>query len=259
MQAPDMLQLASDVGFDSIGVRLATTGPSDPDSLLANAALQRETVTRMRATGVPIFDVEVVRIGPGFEAGQYRRFLDVAAIFGAAAVLVIAEDRDERRLMDGFGELCELAAPHRIDIQLEFMPWTAVPDARTAQKIISSVGKSNAKILVDTLHVARSSTTLDDLSAIPPGMIRSVQICDGKKLGSMSADAMMKSARYERLLPGEGDVDIQGMLLRLPANIPIGVEVPNSARLAEVGPASWTKQALAASRRVVGRARSAKD
>jgi hypothetical protein len=67
---------------------------------------------------------------------------------------------------------------------------------------------------------------------------------------------MMQSARYERLLPGEGDVDIQGILSRLPTNVPIGVEVPNGTRLAGLGPASWAEQALAASKRVVDRARS---
>lgn len=256
MQAPDMVQLARSVGFESIGARLTTTGPNEPNALLGNVALLKETISRMRATGIEVFDVEVVRIGADFEVRQYKRFMEVAAMLGAAAVLVIADDGDELRLTDRLGGLCELAAPYRLDIQLEFMPWTAVPDARTAHTVVKGVGLSNAKILVDTLHVARSKTTLDDLSAIPPSMIRSVQICDGKNLGNVTPEAMMQSARYERLLPGEGDVDIQGILSRLPTNVPIGVEVPNGTRLAGLGPASWAEQALAASKRVVDRARS---
>lgn len=209
----------------------------------------------MKATGVEIFDIEVIKIEPAFEAKECKRLLEVAAMLGAATILVIGDDPDELRLTDRLGELCDLAAPYRLDVQLEFMPWTAVPNARAALRIVSGVGKSNAKILVDTLHVARSDTTLDDLSAIPPDMMRLVQICDGENRGSMSPEAMLEAALYERLLPGEGDIDIAGILARLPAGLRIGVEVPNRKRLAELGALAWTEGTFAASKRVVERVR----
>lgn len=253
MQAPEMIQLARDVGFETIGARLTSTAPNEPSALLEDASLQRATISCIKATGVGILDVEVLRIDPDFEVKEHKRLFEVAAMLGAAVVLAIGDDPDELRLRDRFGELCELAAPYHLDVQLEFMPWTAVPDARTALRIVSSIGKSNAKILVDTLHVARSQTTLDDLSAIPADMIKSVQICDGNNCGVMSPEAMMQSARYGRLLPGEGDVDIPGILSRLPNGLRIGVEVPNSIRLAELGPKSWAERALVASKLVVER------
>ena len=253
MQAPEMLQLARAVGFDSIGARLIPVSPHETAPLLEDAALQRETISCMKATGVEIFDIEAIRLAPDFNAKNCKRLLEVAAMLGAAAVLAIGLDRDERRLTDGFAELCDLAAPYRLDIQLEFMPWTTVPNARTALRIVGGVGKPNGKILVDTLHVARSDTTLDDLSAIPADMMRSVQICDGENRGPMSPEAMMEAALHERLPPGEGYIDIAAILSRLPSGLRIGVEVPNRQRLAEFGAQSWTERALAASKLVVDR------
>lgn len=254
MQAPQMLELAREVGYGSIGVRLSPPGPGESTQLLDSPALQRETVSRIKTTGIQIFDIEVIRIGAEFEVKDQRKFLDVAAMLGASVVLVIGGDSDAPRLTERFAALCEMAASYGLDLQLEFMPWTAVRNARDAARIVNSAGCPNGKVLVDVLHVARSDTSLDDLSAIPPHRMISAQVCDGRHSGVMSPQASM-AARFQRLLPGEGDVDIAGIVSRLPGDLRIGVEVPNAARMAAVGPAAWAKQALIASQLVIDQIR----
>lgn len=256
LQAPAMIDLARAIGFDSVGVRLSPPAPDADASLLHDAGLQRETVSRMNATGVAIFDVEVLKIGPLFDPSDHARFIEISSMLGASVILVIADDRDESRLTDRFGELCDLAAPYRLDVQLEFMPCTSVPDARSALRIVGNAARSNGKILIDTLHVARSGTTLDDLSAIPASMLRSVQICDAPLRPSMRPEEIWQAALTARLPPGEGDIDIAGILSRLPNDLRIGVEVPNSERIATMGAAEWARKSFTASKLAVEQARN---
>ena len=60
-----------------------------------------------------------------------------------------------------------------------------------------------AGILPDPLHVARSHTTLDDLRAIPRGLLHYAQICDGEPGLDFTTEQLVHTARCERLLPGE--------------------------------------------------------
>ena len=47
----------------------------------------------------------------------------------------------------------------------------------------------------------------------------------------------MTEARTQRLLPGDGGLDIQALLDVLPADIPIGVEIPLTAQYPHMTPA----------------------
>ena len=39
---------------------------------------------------------------------------------------------------------------------------------------------------------------------------------------------LIHTAREDRLMPGEGDLDLRAILRHLPAQLPIAVEIPNS-------------------------------
>jgi len=54
--------------------------------------------------------------------------------------------------------------------------------------------------------------------------------------------------RFERLLPGEGGIDLVNLFAALPETLPIGVEIPNVARVAIVGYEAWATQALSAAK-----------
>jgi sugar phosphate isomerase/epimerase len=134
------------------------------------------------------------------------------------------------------------------------MPWTAVRHARDALEVVNRAGRpSNAGILVDALHVARSDTTLADLAALPRDLLHYAQICDAPLANAqgsttLSVDDMIHTARCERLLPGEGEIDLRSLFDALPADLPISVEVPHHVRARAVGDLAWSGQALAATR-----------
>ena len=128
---------------------------------------------------------------------------------------------------------------------LEFMPWTAVPDVRAALNVIALAGSpSNAGLLVDALHFGRSTTTLDDIRSIPRHLLHYAQICDAPAGLHFSTEELIHTARCARLLPGEGSIDLPSLFSALPDDLPISVEVVNFEREANFSPKEWAEQCL---------------
>src|SRR4051794_15643560 len=167
-----------------------------------------DTLARMRDTGVGVFDLEIVRLGAAFRASEFEPFFEVGARLGAKAMLVAGDDPDEGRLTASFAALCEASAPFGLTADLEFMPWTKVPDARTALRIVTGATQANGGVLVDALHYARSSTSLADIAAIPRHRLHYIQICDAPAEVPATTEGLIHTARCERLLPGEGGIDL---------------------------------------------------
>lgn len=253
------VQLAAQLGCAYVGLRLLPNAAGAPQQvLIGHDAVLRETQAAIRDTGVGVFDLEIVRIGADFDALHYRPLLDAGAALRAKAVLVAGDDPEPQRLAEGYARLCELMQPYGMTADLEFMPWTAVPDAQTALRVVRAAGSpANAGILVDALHVSRSNTTLDDLRAIPRPWLHYAQICDAptaQQVGrAFTVDEMIHTARCERLLPGEGGIDLAELFGALPADLPVSVEVPNEVRLAALGQETWARAAVAASRALLSR------
>ena len=117
-----------------------------------------ELVRRLGDSPVEVFDLEIIRLAADFDPTDYAPLLEAGAQLGAKAVLVGGDDRDRARLTDSYARLAELCANYGIVASLEFMPWTAVPDARAAIEIVSAADGPARSVLVDALHTDRSAT-----------------------------------------------------------------------------------------------------
>ncbi|RZS57940.1 sugar phosphate isomerase/epimerase family protein [Sphaerotilus mobilis] len=242
-----MIQLAADTGCSAVGIRLLPTAPGGiHHPLMHDAAGRREALAAMRDTGVRVLDLEVARIDTDFDVGRFEPFLACGAELGAAHVLVAGDDPDEARLSASFAAFCAAAARHGLSANLEFMPWTAVPSLGVAQRIVQTVDQPNAAVLVDALHFARSPSNLDDLAGWPRQRLNYAQICDGLVPGPSTVAGLIHDARCERLLPGEGGIDLVELFARLPADLPISIEVPSESRSAALGHKAWARLAIAA-------------
>jgi sugar phosphate isomerase/epimerase len=250
----DALVLAAKLGYRHTGVRIAPTLPGgDFSPLASDAAMLRETVGRIRDSGATVFDVEIARLGKDFSVAAFAPFLETCGALGARAILVAGDDPDEGRLTASFAAFCDAAANYGLTADLEFMPWTKVPNAKTALRIVGNAARPNGRILVDTLHAARSASTLADIAAIPRSMLSYAQLCDAPGEIPATQEGLIHTARCGRLLPGEGGIDLVGILSQLPADLPISLEIPNQERLPALGPEEWARQALAASKIVVAK------
>jgi sugar phosphate isomerase/epimerase len=250
---PQLLQLAAQAGVWGVGLRLLPTVPGALHYPLMQQPEQlRETLARMRDLGIVVFDLELIRIGPGFDAKQYLGVLEIGQRLGARVVNVIGDDTDPARLAASYAALCDEAAPFGLSCDIEPMPWSAVPDVATAHRVLTAVQRPNVGVLVDALHFGRSKSTLADVAALPRDWVHYGQICDGKLPGPSTREGLIHDARCERLLPGEGDIDLQGLFAQLPADVPVNIEVPNDQRAPAMGYEAWARAAVAATRAVLG-------
>lgn len=243
---PAAMQLAADLGYAYVGFRLLPNAPGAPQQVfLGHSEVLRETLAIQKDTGVGVFDLEIIRIGDNFDAKSYLPMLEAGAALKAKAVLVAGDDTNLPRLAEGYAKLCELVAQYGMTADIEFMPWTAVPNARAACALLTHAGSpANAGILVDALHFGRSQTTLEDIRAIPRQWLHYAQICDGVAGLNFSTEQMIHNARCERLLAGEGSIDVKGMFAALPQDLPVSVEVVHLERMKQHGDTEWARICL---------------
>jgi sugar phosphate isomerase/epimerase len=247
----EALLVAQKVGYYAIGVRLAALSEGgDFSPLCENPALLRETLARMKDTGVSVFDIEGVRLEEKFRIARYDRLLAVAAELRAKVISVISYDPDENRMTDSFSELCDAAA-YDFTVALEFIPYSTVPDSISALRLLRRAQRSNARIAIDFLHAHWSKMTHADLEAIPPGWLGYAQLCDAPAEKPATREGLIHIARHARLLPGDGAIDVGARIRELPAGLPISIEVPNVEQLATHGAEEWARRALSATRRAL--------
>ena len=90
-----------------------------------------------------------------------------------------------------------------------------------------------------------------DIMNIPRYHLHYVQICDASSEIPTTIEDLIRTARSERLLPGEGGIDLAGLFGKMPKDLPISIEIPNDKRAFSVGYEVWARQALSASRAVL--------
>ena len=124
------IAVAAQQGYAHVGLRLWPNAPGAPhQTLLGDSAALRETLAAQADTGVGVFDLEIVRIGAEFDPHTWDALFDAGAALNARAILVAGDDVLESRLTENYARLCEVMQPYGLSADLEFMPWTAVPDA----------------------------------------------------------------------------------------------------------------------------------
>ena len=253
---PEMIELAARCGYEKVGLRLLPATPGGIASrLMDDAPLMRDTLARLRATGVSVADLEVVAFRPETDVPSFTPFFEAGARLGAKHILVAAYDPDLARFSDRYRQFCEAAAGYGLTSDLEFMPWTSVPDLTTAMRVVAEVDHSAAGILVDALHFDRSQSSLADLRTVPAQRLHYWQLCDGPAERPATTEQLIHAAREERMLPGEGGIDLMGLTSAMPNDLTISIEVPTVELAKSVDAATRARRALAAGRAVVERVR----
>ncbi len=237
---------AAGAGYDFVGFRMLPAAPGGlAFPLMDDPARLRSVKSLLGELGLGVFDVEMIRIAETFDAATCEPFLACSAELGARAILIAGDDTDEARLTAHFVQLCEVAAPYGLSMDLEFMPQSEVKDVRAARRILEAAGQPNQGIIVDALHVSRSRSTLPDIAALPPQWLHYAQICDGPAAIPDTREALNFAARHERLLPGEGALDLVSLFDALPAELPVAAEVPNDRLSDGLTPLEWAKRCRA--------------
>ena len=225
---PELIDLAADAGFRSVGIRLCSPIAGGPEWPLRTGSPElRKTLARMHHRGVSVFDIEVLALTADTNVRDFVPALESAAALGAQRAGINVDDPDRSRAIDRFGTLCDLALPFGIALDLEFMIWRPVARLADALAIVRAANRPNGKILIDALHLDRSGGTPADVAALDAAgaWIGSVQLCDAPK-ERPAASGIIDEARSGRLAPGDGALPLHALLDALPPSVPLAAEVP---------------------------------
>lgn len=225
----EMVRTARRCGYSHVGLRPVPATPEENHvPILDHTANRRELKATLANEGIAVLDCEIVRLTDRIDWDLMAQVVEFSRDFGADRLLVADNDPDPVRSKESLARLAELSAESGVTACLEFMPWTCAPDLRSARELIHGI--DGAALLIDAFHLARSGGQPADL--LHDDRVSYLQLCD--IAGPIPpVDDILREARSNRLFPGEGEVDLAGLLGRYPG-LPISLEVP-ADRLREAG------------------------
>jgi sugar phosphate isomerase/epimerase len=138
----------------------------------------------------------------------------------AATEMVRPEAAAER-----FAALSDRAAAHGLLVAIEFLPWTGIPDPKTAWEICRLAGRANGGLLVDSWHYFHSGADAATLRTVPAEQIVAIQFDDAARIAP-AADMLYDT--LHRSMAGEGVFDLVGFIRLLDE---IGVRAPISVEI----------------------------
>ena len=240
----EQVSVAAQAGYSHAGLRLIPVAGQP----VIHAFDASEVERRLADTGVGVLDVEVFRLTPQTNIEDFESVMATAQRLGATELLVHGADPEEARLIDTFGRLCDLAARHGLSANLEPMPWVDVSNIAKAMRILERAARPNGGLLVDAIHFFRAGDSLQALAKVPRRFLRYVQLCDARPERPADMQEIIRQARSDRLFPGEGGLDLKGLLGALPAGIPISLEIPVAKK---IEPLERARRALAATNAIL--------
>lgn len=238
----DRVAAASAAGFAGIGLswgaytRLRGEGWSDT---ALRAVLDDAGLPLLETEGLIGFSSSGRSVPAGPLAG--RRYADpeaeqaafaMADAFGVRHVMVNGafDGALEPDAVDAFAGLCDRAAEHGLRIALEPVPCSTVPDLATAVDLVTTAGRANGGLCVDSWHLYRGGADEHSLAQVPADLVLVVQLDDGP-LQPVDPDYLLDTMHH-RQLPGEGELPLPaflGALARAGVRAPVSVEVLSDA------------------------------
>jgi len=177
----ERVEAAGAAGFDAISLfpqqflrarRKEKLSVSDMQSLLADNDIALDEVD-------PLLDW----FGTG-ASGSEELMMEMAQALGARSINVppaFAPRMDTSELTDIFAGVCERVAHHGLRADLEFLPWSIIPDLDTALKVVADCGQDNAGVMLDCWHFFRGHCDPAEISQLTEtqiALITSLQVND---------------------------------------------------------------------------------
>ena len=241
------IEMAAAAGYDYVSLRaIPMFLPNEPIfQYEKDPALFAAVKAALAANKLSLFDIELARVREDLDVESYAAAFEKGAELGASWVLSSIWTKDKSFYVEKFGRVCDLAAQFGLKVGLEFVTFAGVTDLDQALETLQLCGRDNAYLMIDTLHAHRSHVTPADLAAVPAGKFGFIHLCDGPgPIPALDDPTMIGVAREGRLYPGEGGVDIAAMFKAMPDDLPVSIELPNSAMSAQLGHAGHAARCL---------------
>lgn len=186
---------------------------------------------RIEDAGLRVVDVDalVAWVGaddpgaPYFEEAPPAQVWAAAEALGAERVNVLLTGRrgtTPEQAATALATVADEAAKRGLQVTMEFARNTSTPSLAAAREVLALAGRRNASLLVDVWHLHWTGGTVADLAAVPGASVGTVQLSDAP--AERPAD-YQHATRYHREVPGQGVIDLRGLLRALDD---IGSEAP---------------------------------
>ena len=248
---PEQVRIAAAAGYDFVGLRLIPLGVSgEPAVDPVTPALIRAPRCALNDTGLRVLDIELARILRDVAPQCFLPAMAAAAELGARQMICSAWTtvrNDRAFIVERFAEICDLAAPFGLTVNLEYPAFSRLTCLEDATDILRAARCPNQGLLVDTLYYHFSHGRAAAIAALPRQWFNLLHLCDSVRAVPATRDEMIRIAREDRLYPGEGSIDFAAITAALPP-VPIAIELPNARHLAALGPEGHARACLDAAR-----------
>ncbi len=199
---------AAVAGFTSIGVRIADL--VEPGRTLSSA-LEVPARYGLTVTEVEFLDGWAQASSPEVALATVPLLRDLAGAWGPFHVTSGEFNGGLLDIHQAAAHLAVLAdalTGTGVRLAVEAFGWSAISDYDVALQIVRRAGADGVGLMIDVWHFFNTHGSLDWLRALRPEDIAAVQLNDGV----LVTTELRENARNGRLLPGEGSLDVTGLL-----------------------------------------------
>jgi sugar phosphate isomerase/epimerase len=93
-------------------------------------------------------------------------------------------------------------------------------------RVVRNSGAMNAGLMVDCLHVYRCGATPAQYLDVDASLLHELQLCDAAAGAPVGREALIHEARFARLPPGEGALDLDSLWKVVPRDVWVSIEAP---------------------------------
>ena len=222
----DVIAGAAAAGFGAAGLRISGRMPGDAwPSVDGDAAAFGRIRDAAGASGVRISSISGYYITPQTQGDHLLANVRAARELGAPLIAQGCFEPDREHSVALLRDYAAAAAQAGVRIALEFMPMSELKTLEQTLAVIQRTGAVNIGLLLDSLHLARSGAGANEVAALAPGSIYLTQLCDGpRELGANSS--LFDEAMSGRMYPGDGALDLAGLVYALSPEAEIELETP---------------------------------
>jgi sugar phosphate isomerase/epimerase len=195
------------------GYTQLSLSPEDVQQSAVEGVPAAELGRRLRAEGLELV-LDPAMGWYGDAADDVLRTVEALGVTSMSAIGPFRTDEvPAEELPARFAAFCDRAAEVGAQVGFEFMPISAIADLAAAWDIVGGADRPNGGVVVDTWHFFRGTPDFDLLATIPGERIFGVQVSDAPAEPGQS----LAEETFHRLMPGDGALDLIGLLTALDA------------------------------------------
>lgn len=171
---------------------------------------------------------------------ELRQFIQIAQSLGCNTIQAPATTREDcvaERIDEDLRWMASEAARYNMRIMYEPMAWCSVDNTLPlAWERLQRLDQPNIGLVVDLFHICALGGDASQLDGIPADRIYEVQLCDMAEMPPQEKGALSDFARHQRLLPGDGIIEVERFVDKLKSASyrgPVGIEVFNDGLKAQ--------------------------